>query len=88
MDIFELKKLNDEIIAKIEMLSSGIDKLVDDIDTEISDQDASGAHTHHAASVLSKLEADLFHLDNLKESIGNRLAILGETLDAASYLSL
>jgi len=86
MDIFELKNLNDEVISKIELLASGIDKLVDDIDTEITNQDASGAH--HAASVLSKLEADLFHLDNLKENIGNRLAILDETLDAASYLSL
>ncbi|MEN3145351.1 hypothetical protein ABDF71_25495 [Ochrobactrum sp. WV_118_8] len=88
MDIFELKKLNDEVIAKIELLASGVDKLVDEMDTEITDQDASGADTHQAASVLSKLEADLFHLDNLKESIGNRLAILDETLDAASYLSL
>ncbi|KAB2680081.1 hypothetical protein [Brucella tritici] len=88
MDILELKKLNDEIIAKIELLASGIDKLVDEMDTEITNQDASGADTHQAASVLSKLEADLFHLDNLKECIGNRLAILDETLDAASYLSL
>ncbi len=88
MDIFELKKLNDEVSAKIELLASGIDKLVDEMDTEITNQDASGADTHHAASVLSKLEADLFHLDNLKESIGNRLSILDETLDAASYLSL
>lgn len=88
MDIFELKKLNDEVIAKLELLASGIDKLVDEMDTEITNQDASGADTHRAASVLSKLEADLFHLDNLKESIANRLSILDETLDAASYLSL
>lgn len=88
MDIIELKKLNDEVIAKIELLASGIDKLVDEMDTEITNQDASGADTHRAASVLSKLEADLFHIDNLKESFGNRLAILDETLDAASYLSL
>jgi|GEM_PF-5936347 len=88
MDIFEMKKLNDEIIAKIELLASGLDRLVDEMDTEITNQDASGADTHRAASVLSKLEADQFHLDNLKESIGNRLSILDETLDAASYLSL
>lgn len=88
MDIIELKKLNGEVIAKIELLASGIDKLVDEMDTEITNQDASGADTHQATSVLSKLEADLFHLDKLKESVGNRLAILDETLDAASYLSL
>lgn len=88
MDIFELKKLNDEVIAKIELLASTLDRLVDEMDTEITNQNASGADTQRAASVLSKLEADQFHLDNLKESIGNRLAILDETLDAASYLSL
>lgn len=88
MDIFELKKLNDEVIAKIELLTSGLDRLVDEMDTEITNQDASGADTHQAASVLSKLESNLFHLDNFKDSIGNRLAILDETLDAASYLSL
>lgn len=87
MDIFELKKLNDEVIAKIEFLAAGIDRLVDEVDTEITNRDACGADTYQAASVLSKLEADQFHLDNLKESIGNRLAILDETLDAASYLS-
>lgn len=88
MDIFELKKLNDEVIAKIELLASGIDRLVDEMDREITNQDASGVDTHQASSVLSKLEADQFHLDNLKDSIGNRLAILDENLDAASYLSL
>ncbi len=88
MDIFELKKLKDEVIAKVELLASRVDRLVDEMDTEITNRDASGADTHQAASVLSKLESDLFHLDNLKESIGNRLAILDETLDAASYLSL
>lgn len=88
MDIFELKKLNDEVIAKIELLASTLDRLVDEMDTEITNQNASGADTQRAASVLSKLEADQFHLDNLKESIGNHLAILDETLDAASYLSL
>jgi len=88
MDIFELKKSNDEVIAKIELLASGIDRLVDEMDREITNRGASGADTDQAASVLSKLESDLFHLDNLKESIGNRLAILDETLDAASYLSL
>lgn len=88
MDIFELKKLKDEVIAKIELLASELDRLVDEMDTAITNRDASGADTHQAASVLSKLESDLFHLDNLKESIGNRLAILDETLDAASYLSL
>lgn len=88
MDISELKKLNYEVIARIELLTSRLDRLVDEMDTEITNQNASGADTHRAASVLSKLEADLFHLDNLKENIGNRLAILDETLDAASYLSL